>query len=50
VTVLDVDRDMLREARRRLTGYGERVAFNGSFLDPLASADAVVASLALHRP
>jgi tRNA (cmo5U34)-methyltransferase len=50
VTVLDVDRDMLDEARRRLSGYGERVAFKeGSFLDPLPSADAVVASLALHH-
>jgi tRNA (cmo5U34)-methyltransferase len=50
VTVLDVDRDMLGEARRRLSGYGERVAFKeGSFLDPLPSADAVVASLALHH-
>ncbi len=50
VTVLDVDRDMLAEARRRLSGHGERVAFKeGSFLDPLPSADAVVASLALHH-
>jgi len=50
VTVLDVDRDMLGEARRRLSGYGERVAFKeGSFLDPLPRADAVVASLALHH-
>lgn len=50
VTVLDVDRDMLDEARRRLSGYGERVAFKeGSFLEPLPSADAVVASLALHH-
>jgi hypothetical protein len=41
---------MLGEARRRLSGYGERVAFKeGSFLDPLPSADAVVASLALHH-
>jgi tRNA (cmo5U34)-methyltransferase len=50
VTVLDVDREMLGEARRRLSGYGDRVAFKeGSFLDPLPSADAVVASLALHH-
>lgn len=50
VTVLDVDREMLGEARRRLSGYGERVAFTeGSFLDPLPRADAVVASLALHH-
>ena len=50
MTVLDVDRDMLGEARQRLTGYGKRVAFQeGSFFDPLPSADAVVASLALHH-
>ena len=50
VTVLDVDPDMLGEARRRLVGYGDRVAFHeGSFLDPLPAADAVVASLALHH-
>ena len=50
VTVLDIDRDMLGEARRRLSGHGERVAFKeGSFLDPLPSADGVVASLALHH-
>jgi tRNA (cmo5U34)-methyltransferase len=50
VTVLDVDRDMLDEARQRLASYGNRVAFQeGSFLDPLPTADAVVASLALHH-
>jgi tRNA (cmo5U34)-methyltransferase len=50
VTVLDVDREMLGEARRRLARYGDRVAFQaGSFLDPLPTADAVVASLALHH-
>ncbi len=50
VTLLDVDRDMLGEARRRLAGYGDRVAFQeGSFLDPLPPTDAVVASLALHH-
>jgi tRNA (cmo5U34)-methyltransferase len=50
VTVLDIDRDMLDEARRRLARYGDRVAFQaGSFFDPLPTADAVVASLALHH-
>jgi tRNA (cmo5U34)-methyltransferase len=50
VTVLDVDPDMLGEARRWLVGYGDRVAFHeGSFLDPLPAADVVVASLALHH-
>ena len=44
VTVLDVDREMLGEARRRLARYGDRVAFEaGSFFDPLPTADAVVA-------
>jgi tRNA (cmo5U34)-methyltransferase len=50
VTVLDVDVQMLAEARRRLARFGDRVAFHeGSFLDPLPAADAVVASLALHH-
>jgi tRNA (cmo5U34)-methyltransferase len=50
VTVLDVDPDMLAEARRRLAGFGDRVSFHqGSFLDPLPHADAAVASLALHH-
>ena len=39
-----------RRGRRRLAGHGHRVAFHeGSFLDPLPAADAVVASLALHH-
>jgi tRNA (cmo5U34)-methyltransferase len=50
VTVLDVDADMLAEARRRLAGFGHRVSLHrASFLDPLPAADAVVASLALHH-
>jgi tRNA (cmo5U34)-methyltransferase len=50
VTVLDVDSAMLGEARRRLTGFGDRVEFvESSFLDPLPAADAVMASLALHH-
>jgi tRNA (cmo5U34)-methyltransferase len=50
VTVLDVDADMLAEARRRLAGFGDRVSFQeASFLDPLPGADAAVASLALHH-
>jgi tRNA (cmo5U34)-methyltransferase len=50
VTVLDVDADMLGEARRRLARFADRVAFHeGSFLDPLPAADAVVASLSLHH-
>ena len=50
VAVLDVDADMLDEARRRLADAAGRVSFHvGSFLDPLPPADAVVASLALHH-
>jgi tRNA (cmo5U34)-methyltransferase len=50
VTLLDVDTDMLDEARRRLAPFAERVRFReGSFLDPLPEADAMVASLALHH-
>jgi tRNA (cmo5U34)-methyltransferase len=50
VTILDVDGAMLGEARRRLAPFGGRVEFReGSFLDPLPAADAVVASLSLHH-
>jgi tRNA (cmo5U34)-methyltransferase len=50
VTVLDVDVEMLGEARRRLARFADRVSFReGSFLDSLPAADAVVASLALHH-
>jgi tRNA (cmo5U34)-methyltransferase len=50
ITVLDVDRAMLGEARRRLARFGDRVEFReSSFLDPLPAADAVMASLALHH-
>ncbi len=50
VTVLDADADMLGEARCRLARFADRVSFReGSFLDPLPAADAVVASLALHH-
>jgi tRNA (cmo5U34)-methyltransferase len=50
VTLLDVDAAMLGEARRRLARFGDRVELReGSFLDELPAADAVVASLALHH-
>jgi tRNA (cmo5U34)-methyltransferase len=50
VTVLDIDPDMLAQARRRLAEFGDRVAFReGSFYDSLPAADAVVASVALHH-
>jgi tRNA (cmo5U34)-methyltransferase len=50
VTLVDVDSQMLDEARRRLAPFVERVRFReASFLDPLPAADAMVASLALHH-
>jgi tRNA (cmo5U34)-methyltransferase len=50
VTVLDVDTDMLAEARRRLARFADRVSFHeASFQAPLPAADAAVASLALHH-
>src|SRR5919112_4114081 len=50
VTLLDVDADMLAEARGRLARFSDRVSFQeGSFLDPLPDTDAVVASLSLHH-
>jgi tRNA (cmo5U34)-methyltransferase len=50
VTTLDVDPEMLAQARKRLARFGDRVDFHeGSFLDPLPAADAVVASLSLHH-
>lgn len=50
VTLLDIDPEMLAEARRRLARFGDRVSYEeGSFMDPLPAVDAVVASLALHH-
>jgi tRNA (cmo5U34)-methyltransferase len=50
VTLVDVDTEMLDEARRRLAPFAARVRFSeASFLDPLPAADAMVASLALHH-
>jgi tRNA (cmo5U34)-methyltransferase len=50
VTMVDVDADMIAEARRRLARFGDRVSFEqASFLESLPAADAVVASLALHH-
>ena len=50
VTLLDVDPEMLGAARRRLARFNGRVAFHeGSFLDAVPDADAVVSSLALHH-
>ena len=48
--LLDVDGDMLAQARLRLKRFGERARYRRqSFLDPLPECDAVAASLALHH-
>ena len=50
VELLDVDGDMLAQARLRLKRFGERARYRRqSFLDPLPECDAVAASLALHH-
>jgi SAM-dependent methyltransferase len=50
VTLLDIDPQMLAQARARLAPFGPRVTLQeGSFHDPLPPSDAVVASLALHH-
>ncbi|MDH5588927.1 MAG: class I SAM-dependent methyltransferase [Gemmatimonadota bacterium] len=50
VELLDVDTEMLDQARTRLAPWGPRVRFTRrSFFDPLPSCDAVVASLSLHH-
>jgi len=50
VELLDVDPEMLEQARTRLTVMGDRVRFTlGSYADPLPSCDAACASLSLHH-
>ncbi|MYH34599.1 MAG: class I SAM-dependent methyltransferase [Gammaproteobacteria bacterium] len=50
VVLLDLDEEMLAQARVRLKRFGERARFRRqSFLDPLPQCDAVAASLALHH-
>ena len=50
VELLDVDPEMLAQARVRLKRFGERARFRRqSFIDPLPECDAVAASLALHH-
>ena len=50
VELIDVDGDMLAQARVRLKRFGERARYRRqSFLDPLPECDAVAASLALHH-
>ena len=50
VELLDLDPEMLAQARVRLKRFGERARFRvQSFLDPLPQCDAAAASLALHH-
>jgi ubiquinone/menaquinone biosynthesis C-methylase UbiE len=50
VELVDVDPEMLEQARTRLEPFGTRARFAArSFLDPLPPSDAVAASLALHH-
>ena len=50
VTLLDIDPQMLAQARARLAPFEKRASLReGSFLDPLPRSDAVIAALALHH-
>ena len=50
VELIDVDAEMLEQARRRLERFGARVRVREtSFLAPLPRCDAAAASLALHH-
>lgn len=50
VELVDVDPEMLDQARVRLERFGSRARFSEqSFLEPLPVCDAVAASLALHH-
>ncbi len=50
VELVDIDPQMLAQARVRLESNGDRVRFHlRSFAEPLEPADAVAASLALHH-
>jgi tRNA (cmo5U34)-methyltransferase len=50
VELLDVDADMLEQARNRLAGYRDRVRFTlRSFDEPFLQCDAIAAALSLHH-
>ena len=50
VELIDVDDEMLAQARTRLARFGDRVRLRRqSFRDPLPACDGVAASLALHH-
>ena len=50
VELIDVDAEMLDQARTRLTRFGDRARFTrASFLEPLPRCNGAAASLALHH-
>ncbi len=50
VELIDIDPEMLAQARARLAGFAARARFSGiSFLGPLPSCDGASASLSLHH-
>ena len=50
IELIDVDAEMLDQARARLERFADRARFRErSFLDPLPPCDAVAASIALHH-
>ena len=50
VALIDVDEEMLAQARARLARFAGRVRFHAqSFFDPLPACEGVAASLALHH-
>ena len=50
VELLDIDPEMMEQARIRLGGFGDRARFtSGSYFDPLPRCGAVCASLSLHH-
>lgn len=50
VEIWDTDHEMLRIARERCAGFGDRISYvQRSFTDPLPPCDAVAACIALHH-
>ena len=50
VELVDIDPQMLEQAKVRLAAFNDRVSFRlGSFHDPLPRCDGIVASLSLHH-
>lgn len=50
VELLDLDKEMMQQAKQRLRRFGDRARFTmRSYHEPLSSADAFAASLSLHH-